>query len=80
MPPGGEAGTLSDAEVAETLQVVSAAAASEKVLIAGIAKESVRGALVVAEQAAQAGFDAVLLSAPETKLNMACLLYTSRCV
>jgi dihydrodipicolinate synthase/N-acetylneuraminate lyase len=70
MPPGGEAGALSDAEVVETLQVVSAAAAREKVLIAGIAKESVRGALWVAERAAQAGFDAVLLSAPETKLSV----------
>jgi dihydrodipicolinate synthase/N-acetylneuraminate lyase len=69
MPPGGEASALSDAEIVETLQVVSAAAAREKVLIAGIAQESVRGALVVADQAAQAGFDAVLLSAPETKLS-----------
>ena len=69
MPPGGEAGALSDAEVVETLQVVSAAAAREKVLVAGIAKDSVRGALWVAEQAAKAGFDAVLLSAPETKLS-----------
>jgi len=71
LPPGGEAGALSDAEVVETLQVVSAAAAREKVLVAGIAKESVRGALSVAEQAAQAGFDAVLLSAPEMKLSAA---------
>jgi len=69
MPPGGETGALSDAEVAETLQVVSAAAAREKVLVAGIAKESVRGALAVAEQAAKAGFDAVLLSVPEMKLG-----------
>jgi len=71
LPPGGEAGALSDAEVAETLQVVSAAAAREKVLVAGIAKESVRGALWVAEQAAKAGFDAVVLSAPEMKLSAA---------
>jgi dihydrodipicolinate synthase/N-acetylneuraminate lyase len=69
MPPGGEAGVLSDAEIVETLQVVSTAAAREKVLVAGIAKESVRGALWVAEQAAQAGFDAVLLSAPEATLS-----------
>jgi len=69
MPPRGEAGTLSDAEVAETLQVVSAAAAREKVLVAGIAKDSVRGALWVAEQAALSGFDAVLVSAPDAKLS-----------
>jgi len=71
LPPGGEAGGLSDAEIAETLQVVSAASAREKVLVAGIAKDSVRGALSVAEQAAQAGFDAVVLSAPEAKLSAA---------
>jgi len=71
MPPGGEAGTLSDAEVVETLQVVSASAAREKVLTAGVAADSVRGALWVAEQAAQAGFDAVLLSAPEASLSAA---------
>jgi len=69
LPPGGEAGALSDAEVAETLRVVCASAAREKVLVAGIAKDSVRGALLIAEQAAQAGFDAVLLSAPETRLS-----------
>jgi len=71
LPPGGEAGALSDAEVAETLQVVSAAAAQEKVLVAGIEKESVRGALSVAELAAEAGFDVVVLSAPEIKLSAA---------
>jgi 4-hydroxy-2-oxoglutarate aldolase len=71
MPPGGEAGALSDAEVGETLHVVGSAAAREKVLVAGIAKDSVRGVLVVAEQAAQAGFDAVLLSAPEATLSAA---------
>jgi len=69
MPPEGEAGALSDAEVVETLQVVSAAAAREKVLTAGISKDSVRGALWVAEQAAQAGFDAVLLGAPAMKVS-----------
>jgi len=71
MPPGGEASALSDAEVAETLQLVGATAAREKVLTAGISKDSVRGALWVAEQAAKAGFDAVLLSAPASKLSAA---------
>ena len=64
MGPGGEAGTLSDSEIADVLRVIGQAAAAEKVLVAGIANDSVRGALAVAELAAAAGFDAVLLSAP----------------
>jgi len=64
MGPGSEANTLSDDEIAQVLQVVGRAAAAEKVLVAGIAKDSVRGALAIAEQASQTGFDAVLLAAP----------------
>jgi 4-hydroxy-2-oxoglutarate aldolase len=64
MGPGSEANTLSDDEIAQVLQVVGRAAAAEKVLVAGIAKDSVRGALAIAEQASEAGFDAVLLAAP----------------
>jgi 4-hydroxy-2-oxoglutarate aldolase len=60
-----EGSALSDEEVRETLQVVGASAAAEKVLVAAIAKDSVRRALRVAEQAAEAGFDAVMLSAPK---------------
>ena len=64
MGPGSEANTLSDDEIAQVLQVVGRAASAEKVLVAGIAKDSVRGTLAIAEQASQAGFDAVLLAAP----------------
>ena len=64
LSPGSEGTALSDEEVRETLEIVGATAAPEKVLIAAIAKDSVRGALTLAEQAARAGFDAVLLSAP----------------
>jgi len=60
----GESEALSDEEMRETLRCVSAAAAPEKVLVARIAKESVRGALWLADEAARAGFDAVLLRAP----------------
>jgi dihydrodipicolinate synthase/N-acetylneuraminate lyase len=60
----GEGEALSDAEMLETLTCVSVAAAPEKVLIARIAKESVRGALWLADAAAKADFDAVLLRAP----------------
>ncbi len=61
---GSEGASLSDEEVAETLRVIGAAADPTKVLVASIAKDSVRGALEVAEVAAKAGFDAVLLAAP----------------
>ncbi len=60
----GEGTALSDEEIGETLRVIGEAAAAEKVLVAAIAKDSVRGALAIAEQAAGAGFDAVLLAAP----------------
>jgi 4-hydroxy-2-oxoglutarate aldolase len=61
---GSEGAALSDEEIAETLRVIGAAADPTKVLVAAIAKDSVRRTLVVAEQAARAGFDAVLLGAP----------------
>ena len=60
----GEGEALSDEEMRETLKSVSESAAPEKVLVARIAKESVRGALWLAEEAAKAGFDAVLLRVP----------------
>jgi 4-hydroxy-2-oxoglutarate aldolase len=59
-----EGATLSDDEIRETLLVISKTATKEKVLVAAIAKESVRGSLGIAEEAAAAGFDAVFLSAP----------------
>ena len=61
---GSEGAALSDAETAETLRVIGAAADPTKVLVASIAKDSVRGALAVANEAAEAGFDAVLVAAP----------------
>jgi 4-hydroxy-2-oxoglutarate aldolase len=61
---GSEGAALSDAEIVETLRVIGAAADPAKVLVASIAKDSVRGALAIANEAAQAGFDAVLLAAP----------------
>ncbi|HSY35503.1 MAG TPA: dihydrodipicolinate synthase family protein [Acidobacteriaceae bacterium] len=61
---GSEGAALSDEEIAETLRVIGAAADPTKVLVAAIAKDSVRGALEVARQAAEAGFDAVLVAAP----------------
>src|SRR6185437_2013504 len=62
--PGTEAAGLSDEERRESLRVASEAAAKEKVLIAGASAESVAVAVRIAEQAAEAKFDAVLLAAP----------------
>lgn len=64
LAPGTEANTLSDAETAEALRVVGQTAAPEKVLVAGIARDSVHGALALAEVAEAAGFDALLLVPP----------------
>src|SRR6202789_2405711 len=61
---GSEGAALSDAEIGDVLRVIGAAADPMKVLVAAIAKDSVRGALAVAEMAARVGFDAVLLGAP----------------
>jgi 4-hydroxy-2-oxoglutarate aldolase len=55
---------LSDAERREVLHIVGAEAAKEKVLTAGIGLASVRESLLLADAAAEAGFDAVLLRAP----------------
>lgn len=62
--PRSEAVGLSDEERRQSLSVVSEIAAKEKVLIAGAGAESVAGSVTIAEQAAEAKFDAVLLSAP----------------
>ena len=69
--PGSEAETLSDEEIDDVLRVVGRSAAPEKILVAGIGRGSVRGALKVAEQASDAGFDAVLLGAPMTWSQLA---------
>ncbi|HEY5330708.1 MAG TPA: dihydrodipicolinate synthase family protein [Acidobacteriaceae bacterium] len=62
--PGSEAGALSDEETREVLHAVAETAAKEKVLIAGVSRESVRGSLAAAEAAAAEGFDAVLAAVP----------------
>ncbi len=64
LPPDGEASALTDAEAYESLQVIAATAAKEKVLVAGVERSSVRAALEIAESAAKAGFDALLLAPP----------------
>lgn len=70
--PVSEASALSDEETREVLHAVAETAAKEKVLIAGVSRDSVRGSLAVAEAAAAEGFDAVLAHAPSgTKFSEA---------
>src|SRR5664279_890256 len=60
----GEAVMLDDAESRDVLRVAAEATAPEKVLIAGVARESVRATVALAEAAAEFRYDAVLLRTP----------------
>ena len=62
--PSGEPTLLSDDETRDVLRTAAEAAAPEKVLIAGIARSSVRNALALADFAAEHHYDAILVSAP----------------
>jgi dihydrodipicolinate synthase/N-acetylneuraminate lyase len=60
----GEAVELTDAESREVLRVAAEATAPEKVLIAGVGRESVRATVELTETAAESGYDAVLVRTP----------------
>lgn len=60
----GEAVLLDDAETRDVLRVAAEATAPEKVLIAGVGRESVKAAVELAEAAAQFQYDAVLVRPP----------------
>jgi 4-hydroxy-2-oxoglutarate aldolase len=60
----GEAPMLSDEETREVLHIARAAASPDKVLIAGVARESVAETLRLAEFAAAEQYDAVLVRTP----------------
>ena len=60
----GEAVELNDEETREVLKTAAEAAAPEKVLIAGVTHESVRATVELAEAAAAARYDAVLVRTP----------------
>ena len=60
----GEAVALDDAESRDVLRVAAEAAAPEKVLIAGVGRESVKGTVELAESAARFHYDAVLVRTP----------------
>jgi 4-hydroxy-2-oxoglutarate aldolase len=60
----GEAVMLDDAESRDVLRVAAEATAPEKVLIAGVGRESVGVTVALAESAAASGYDAVLVRPP----------------
>jgi dihydrodipicolinate synthase/N-acetylneuraminate lyase len=62
--PSGEPTLLSDDETREVLRTAVQSAAPEKVLIAGIARDSVSATLDLANFAAELSYDAVLVSKP----------------
>jgi len=79
----GEAVGLNDTETREVLRVAAGAAAEDKVLLAGIARESVHATLELAEAAAGYGYDAVLVRNPSyyrPQLTHAALLHYFRSV
>src|SRR5580658_3465493 len=60
----GEAPMLDDAESRDVLRAAAEAAALEKVLIAGVGRESVKATLELTESAAEFRYDAVLVRPP----------------
>jgi dihydrodipicolinate synthase/N-acetylneuraminate lyase len=65
----GEAAALNDAESLDVLRTAAEAAAPEKVLIAGVGRESLKSTLELAEAAAKFRYDAVLVRTPSYYLS-----------
>jgi len=61
----GEADGLTDGETREALGAAIGAAADEKVMVAGVGRESVAATLELAQAAAEHGYDAVAVRPPE---------------
>ena len=79
----GESPLLNDEESRQVLRVAAEAAAAEKVLIAGVSRESVKATLELAEIAAVAGYDALLVRTPTyyaRQLNATLVLHYFHCV
>ena len=66
----GEAVELNDAESREVLRVAAESASTEKVLIAGVGRESVKSTVEMAEFAADCHYDAVLVRTPTYYANL----------
>ncbi|HUZ96870.1 MAG TPA: dihydrodipicolinate synthase family protein [Edaphobacter sp.] len=60
----GEPTMLSDEETRQTLRAAVEAAAPEKVMLAGVSRDSVRETVAIADQAAALAYDAVLVAPP----------------
>ena len=60
----GEARLLSETEMREVLVTAAEAAGKEKVLMAGVSRDSTAGTLALAKEAEGLGYDAVLVEAP----------------
>ncbi|WP_260704914.1 dihydrodipicolinate synthase family protein [Edaphobacter flagellatus] len=71
----GEPEMLSDEETREALSAAISLAAETKVMLAGVSRASVAGALNLAEFAAKANYDAVLLKAPARRPEAERLLF-----
>jgi dihydrodipicolinate synthase/N-acetylneuraminate lyase len=79
----GEAVLLNDAESRDVLRAAAEAAAPEKVLIAGVGRESVKQTVELAEAAAQYRYDAVLVRTPTyfaSQMSSAAVLHYFRSV
>ncbi len=79
----GEAVALDDRESRDVLRIAAEAAAPEKVLIAGVGRESVKGTVELAEAAAQFRYDAVLVRTPTyyaSQMSPAAVLHYFRSV
>jgi len=79
----GEASMLDDGESRDVLRVAAEATAPEKVLIAGVARESVKATVALAEAAAEFRYDAVLLRTPTyfaNQMSQAAVLHYFRSV
>ena len=79
----GEAVMLDDAESRDVLRVAAEAAAPEKVLIAGVGRESVKETVELAEAAARLHYDAVLVRTPTyyaSQMSPAAVLHYFRSV
>lgn len=79
----GEAVALDDAESRDVLRVAAESTAQDKVLIAGVGRESVKSTVELAEAAAQFRYDAVLVRTPTyyaSQMSTAAVLHYFRSV
>lgn len=79
----GETMTLNDGETVEVLRVAAEAAAPEKILIAGVGRESVKSTVELAEAAAKQRYDVALVRTPtyySTQMSKAAVLNFYRTV